>query len=101
MKYRIYHSVIVCLLFITVLATARISDSEIDDVLRKALECRNIPGMAVSIVQDNKILFAGGYGYETVEKRVPVTTNTLFGIAALSKSFASIILLKVLRERST
>ena len=91
---------IVCLLYVGCQVSARIPDSQIDTVLRKALECHRNPGMAVSVVKDNKILFTRGYGYETVQRRAPVTENTIFGVASLSKSFASALLIKLLKEKS-
>ncbi len=52
----------------------------------------NLPGMAVGIIQDGKIVFAKGYGYRDVERKLPVTTKTLFAIGSTSKSFTSLSL---------
>jgi hypothetical protein len=41
--------------------------------------------MSVSVVRSDKTLFEGGYGVTDIETRKPVSENTLFGIASLSK----------------
>lgn len=50
-----------------------------------------IPGMAVSIVHNGKIVFAKGFGIRNVKNK-PVTANTIFDIASLTKSFTAVLL---------
>jgi beta-lactamase class C len=49
---------------------------------------QRIPGMAVAIVKDGKILSARGYGITDVKAAEPVDAHTVFRLASLSKSFA-------------
>ena len=72
----------------------------IDDFITAGMSCHNNPGLTVSVVKDGKVLIAKGYGYKTLEKTEEnrVTNDTLFGIASLSKAFASAALLRVLEE---
>lgn len=46
-----------------------------------------VPGLAIAVVQDGKVVLLKGYGYRDVEKNLPVTARTLFGIGSISKSF--------------
>src|SRR4051794_14282864 len=52
----------------------------------------NLPGLAVGIVQSNKTIYAKGFGFRDVEKRLPVTTNTLFAIGSTTKAFTCAVL---------
>jgi len=47
-----------------------------------------IPGMAMAIVQDGRILSARGYGITDVVHPQPVDSHTVFRLASLSKAFA-------------
>ena len=47
-----------------------------------------IPGMAMAIVKDGRILSARGYGVTDVRAPQPVDAHTVFRLASLSKSFA-------------
>lgn len=48
-----------------------------------------IPGLAMAIVKDGKILSARGYGITDVNQPQPVDAHTVFRLASLSKSFAA------------
>ena len=38
----------------------------------------NVPGAAVLIVQDGKVIFSEGFGYRDVENKLKVTPDTIF-----------------------
>ncbi len=48
-----------------------------------------MPGIAVAVVKDDKMIFAKGYGYASLNTHKKVDENTLFGIASNSKAFTS------------
>ncbi|XP_046567329.1 uncharacterized protein LOC124275727 [Haliotis rubra] len=58
------------------------------------------PGLAVSIVKDGEVVFAEGFGEADIKEKTPVTNETLFGVASLSKAFAATLLLKLISRRS-
>jgi YD repeat-containing protein len=60
---------------------------DFDSFVNQALKDWKVPGVAVGVVQDGKVILLKGYGYRDVEKQLPVTPNTLFGIGSISKSF--------------
>ncbi|MGH7648687.1 MAG: serine hydrolase domain-containing protein, partial [Gemmatimonadaceae bacterium] len=53
------------------------------------------PGCALGVFRDGRIAYGRGYGWADIERRVPITTVTLFDIGSTSKQFtaASIALL--------
>jgi beta-lactamase class C len=60
-----------------------------DVIAQQLVERSHIPGMAMGIVQDGKILLMKGYGVTDARGNEPVTTDTVFRLASLSKAFAS------------
>jgi len=50
---------------------------------------RNTPGMAIGMVLDGKVLLNEGYGLRDLDKKLPVTANTLFAIGSSSKAFTT------------
>jgi beta-lactamase class C len=50
---------------------------------------RRIPGMAMALVQDGRILSARGYGVTDVRNPQPIGADTVFRVASLSKAFAA------------
>jgi CubicO group peptidase (beta-lactamase class C family) len=53
------------------------------------------PGCAVGVYRDGRIVHARGYGLADLERRVPITTRSMFDIGSTSKQFAaaSVVLL--------
>ncbi len=60
---------------------------DFDAFVTKTMQAFKVPGAAIAIVKDGKIILAKGYGYRDVENKIPVTTKTVFPIASMSKSF--------------
>ena len=54
------------------------------------MEKAKLPGMAIAIVQNDRIVCAEGFGLRDVEHNLPVTTHTLFAIGSTSKSFTAL-----------
>ena len=59
----------------------------LDAYFESAREAWDVPGMAVAIVKDGKIVHMAGYGVLEVGSDEPVDENTLFAIASNSKAF--------------
>ena len=55
---------------------------ELDAYIQKAMKEWEVPGLAVSIVKDDKIIFAKGYGTKKIGKNDPVNEHTLFAIGS-------------------
>ena len=60
-----------------------------DDFIRSEMKRQNIPGLAVAVVREGKVIKAAGYGVANLETKEPVTPNTVFKIASVSKQFIS------------
>jgi CubicO group peptidase (beta-lactamase class C family) len=53
----------------------------------------HVPGYAYGIVIDGQLLYKGAGGYANLEEKIPATTNSMFRIASMSKSFTSLAIL--------
>ncbi len=62
---------------------------EIDAYAEKTRAEWNVPGMAIAIVKDDKVVFAKGYGVRALGKPEKVDENTSFAIASNSKAFTT------------
>lgn len=49
-------------------------------------------GLSVAIVKDDKVIYSQGFGFRDLEKKLPVTVNTVFPIGSITKSFTSILI---------
>jgi CubicO group peptidase (beta-lactamase class C family) len=61
----------------------------IDEIAEKTLKTFDVPGVAVGVVKEGKLVFAKGYGVRKLGESAPVTPETLFGIASHTKAFTT------------
>ncbi len=59
----------------------------------------HIPGMAVAVVKDDKVVLSEGLGWADLEKRTPVIPSTIFAIGSCSKAFTSTLIGMLVDER--
>lgn len=60
-----------------------------DEYVTKAMRDWEIPGLAIAIVKDDKIVLAKGYGVRKLGDPAPVDERTLFAIGSASKAFTT------------
>lgn len=69
------------------------------DTLFSKYNMPNSPGFAIGVFKDQKIILSKGYGMANLDYNIPITANTVFNIASLSKQFtAASIALLMLRD---
>jgi CubicO group peptidase (beta-lactamase class C family) len=73
---------------------AFITDS-LDSYIERGMRLWQIPGLAISIVKDGKVVFSKGYGVREKDRIDKVDENTLFIIASNTKLFTGTALAKL------
>lgn len=63
--------------------------SDLDAYVQKIMADWKVPGLAVAVVKDGKLVLARGYGVRELGKPGKVDANTLFTIASNSKAFTA------------
>lgn len=64
-----------------------ISSHQIDSVVELTMKTFDVPGIAVAVVKDGKIIHEKGYGVRSLNTMQKTDEHTLFGIASNSKAF--------------
>jgi CubicO group peptidase (beta-lactamase class C family) len=60
-----------------------------DSYVKKSMRDFNMPGLAIGVIQNGDIVFQQGYGVSKVGEPQRISTNSMFGIASLSKAFTA------------
>jgi CubicO group peptidase (beta-lactamase class C family) len=66
-----------------------IDSAELDSYVARAMKTFEVPGMAVAIVKDGKIVVAKGFGVRKLGDATPVDEYTMFGIGSNTKAFTT------------
>lgn len=68
------------------------------EFVEKLMDEYQAPGVAVGVISNGKTVYLKGFGYRDLEKKLPVTENTVFGIASVTKSFTALAIQQLAEE---
>ena len=71
---------------------------EVDAYIRTEMGKRKIPGVALAIVKDGRVINRQVYGKASIELNVPVKPTTVFLLASVTKVFTSAAILSLVEE---
>jgi CubicO group peptidase (beta-lactamase class C family) len=72
---------------------------QITDFVEQGRDALNLPGVAISLVQDGKVVFEGGFGVREMGKPAKVDAETLFNVASNTKAMATLLLAEEVDEK--
>jgi CubicO group peptidase (beta-lactamase class C family) len=97
-------SSIVALLLVPGFAAAQSPDAQlaadVDAMVTRVMALDAVAGLSVAVVQGDRAVLTKGYGWADIERKRPVTENTVFYIASTTKAFTALNVL-LLAERGT
>ncbi len=59
----------------------------VDSIIKRVVADKGLVGLSVGVMQDGKVVLARGYGYRSLDPKLPVTPTTMFGIGSVTKQF--------------
>ena len=69
-----------------------------DNTVMEFMRKRRVPGGALAVMKDGRLVYARGYGWASVEKHVPVQPTSLFRIASISKTLTSAAIMTLVQQ---
>ena len=69
-----------------------LTSKQIDSLVEKTLTTFDVPGIAVGIIKDGKLIHAKGYGVRSIKNNLKTDENTLFGVASNTKAMTAALL---------
>ena len=64
-------------------------ENELNAVLQETMQRWDIPGLAVGLVEGSEIVYAKGFGVQSLATRAPVTLDSVFCVQSVSKCFVA------------
>lgn len=75
-----------------------LADPELGAFIAERMEKAHLPGLAAAIVYDGEVQAVGAWGLANVEDDVPVTVDTLFNLASVSKTVTGTALMQAIED---
>ncbi len=81
-----------------ILAQPQTIDSRVDTVVQAEMQRQKIPGLALAVMRNGKIIKAKGYGLSNIELNVPVTPESIFQSGSVGKQFTATAVMMLVEE---
>ncbi|MEO6682545.1 MAG: serine hydrolase domain-containing protein [Ginsengibacter sp.] len=88
---------LIVLLLMAFSSLAQIEKAELD--IRTIMKDRPVMGLSVAVVKEGKLIYTHSFGYKNKENNVPLTNESLFRIASISKSFTVTSLMQLIEKK--
>jgi len=70
----------------------------LDAAVESFMQKHNVPGLAVAVTKNEKLVYAKGYGKADLESGTDVNRNSLFRVASVSKPITGIAVMKLMED---
>jgi CubicO group peptidase (beta-lactamase class C family) len=82
---------------LSVVAQTGVSDS-VEQYIQSEMQRQHIPGLALLVARDGKIVQAQGYGLSNVELQAPVKAETVFQSGSMGKQFTATAVMMLVED---
>src|SRR5437660_7740277 len=67
-----------------------VEPEDLEQFIPAQMRSWKVPGLAIAVVQNGRVIYSHGFGLRDVKGNLPVTSKTIFAIGSISKSFTSL-----------
>ena len=72
--------------------------AQIDGVLRQAVDAKDVPGVVAMAATDKGVLYEGAFGLRALDQSTPMTLDTVFRIASMTKAITSVAAMQLVEQ---
>jgi CubicO group peptidase (beta-lactamase class C family) len=73
-------------------------ETTLEPLIHEIMGSHGLAGLAIAIVRDHALLYAKGFGVRNVDTREPVTPESLFHLASVSKPFVATAIMQLVEQ---
>src|SRR5262249_12609316 len=70
----------------------------IDEYIRTEMKRRCIPGLALVVIKNGEVVKMNGFGFADIEHGVPVTPDTVFDLASVTKQITATAIMRLVDQ---
>src|SRR5262249_54364898 len=71
---------------------------QVDEYVQAEMKKRKIPGLSLAVIKNGEVVMMKGYGLANLDHDVPVTPDTVFDLASLTKQFTAAAIMLLAEE---
>ncbi len=70
----------------------------LDALIRREMADKDLPGISIALVDDQKIVWQQGYGFSDPKAKTPINADTVFRVGSVSKLFTDIAVMRLVEQ---
>ena len=67
----------------------------LDALIAREVADKNLPALSVALIDDQRVVWAKGYGFQDRDKKVPATAETVYRVGSVSKLFTDVAIMRL------
>ncbi|MBM7633153.1 serine hydrolase domain-containing protein [Geomicrobium sediminis] len=67
--------------------------NELEAYIQSQMHAYAIPGASIAVSKNSQLVYSQGFGYRDLDQKLPVTKDTIFGVASITKSFTALAIM--------
>ncbi|HVS35181.1 MAG TPA: serine hydrolase [Gemmataceae bacterium] len=71
---------------------------QLDAFIQHEVEAKNLPALSIALVDDQKIVWARGYGFADPQAKKPATADTVYRVGSVSKLFTDLAVMQLVER---
>lgn len=72
--------------------------AKIRQAVRHEVEQKQLGAFSISLVDDDRTVWADGFGFQDAQKKIPATENTVYRVGSVSKLFTDIAVMQLVEQ---
>ncbi len=89
---------ILSILAAAALFSSTVGADAVDDIVAAEMQRQHIPGLAIAVVKDGRVIKDAGYGFANLEHDVKVTPETVFQSGSIGKLFTAALVMLLVED---
>ena len=71
---------------------------QLDAFIQEQVADKQLPALSIALVDDQKIVWAKGYGFQDAAKKIPATADTAYRVGSVSKLFTDVAVMQLVEQ---
>ena len=72
--------------------------AKLQSAIRHEVEHKQLPAFSVSLVDDDRVVWSDGFGFQDADKKIPATADTVYRVGSVSKLFTDIAVMQLVES---
>ncbi len=72
--------------------------AELEKLIKHEMDDKKLPALSIALVDDQKVVWAAGFGHQDRDRKVPATAETVYRVGSVSKLFTDVAVMQLVEE---